>query len=192
MSKIGKRVENIIEKAVSGAMGKELILRNVGDDGVLSEKPTIDKNRVLSPKQVDHLDKFAAAVDFGNAVMSNPDLKETYEVKATKSKSAFRVAVTDYLKAPKVTAIDAAGYTGAVGSTILVKAKDDFDVKQVRVTIYNPAGDMVESGLAILDPIYRVRWIYTATQVVAILPGSKIKAESEDVPGNKGELIITL
>lgn len=190
--KIGKRLQNLVEKSVSGAMGKELILREVGDAGILAEAPTIDKNRVPTPAQEEQQDKFAAAADYANAVMENPDLKETYEMKATKTKTAFRVAFTDYLKSPKVKKIDASAYNGTVGSTIVIKAQDDFAVKQVRVSINNAAGDLVEEGLAVLDPIIRVQYIYTATQVVAILPGCKIKAVAQDIPGNKGELQITL
>jgi hypothetical protein len=190
--KIGKRLQNLVEKSVSGAMGKELILREVGDAGLLAEAPTINPNRVPTPAQEDQQDKFAAASDYANAVLENPDLKETYEAKATKRKPAFRVAFTDYLKAPKVKKIDSSGYKGTVGSTIVVRAVDDFAVKQVSVSIYNAAGDLVEEGLAILDPIIRVRYVYTASQVVAILPGCKIKAVAEDIPGNKGELQITL
>jgi hypothetical protein len=190
--KIGKRLQNLVEKSVSGAMGKELILREVGDAGILAESPTINPNRVPTPAQEDQQDKFAAASDYATAVLENPDLKETYEAKATKTKTAFRVAFTDYLTSPKVKKIDASGYKGTVGSTIAVRALDDFAIKQVNVSIYNAAGDLVEEGLAILDPIIRVRYVYTATQVVAILPGCKIKAVAEDIPGNKGELQITL
>jgi hypothetical protein len=192
MKKSTKKLENLVEKAVNGAMGKELVLRENGEGGTLVEMPTVDPNRVPTVKQEQQQEKFREASAFANSVLKNSELRETYEVKSKGKKNAFRTAFSDYLNDPKVKQIDASEYTGAVGSKILVKAQDDFDIKQLKVSIYNPAGDLVEEGLAVIDPVFKLRWIYTATQVVAILPGSKIKAVVQDIPGNKSELQITL
>lgn len=193
MSKrIGKRLQNVVEKAASGAMGKELILREVGEAGILAEAPTINKNRVPTPKQEEQQDKFAEAADYANSVLETPALKETYGMRATKKRPVFKIAFQDYLTPPRIKEIDTSEYNGAVGSTIVIKAFDDFAVKQVRVSIFNAAGDLVEEGLAIVDPTFKIRYNYTATQVVAILPGSKIKAVVQDLPGNKKELVKTL
>ena len=187
-----KRIEKIIEKSVNGAMGKEMILRENGEDGILANSPTVDPNRVPTKKQEDQQEKFREAAAYGNSVLKNPELKETYESKNLKKKNAFKAATTDFLSDPIVKKIDASDYNGTVGSKIAVKAVDDFNVTQVKVSIYNPAGDLVEEGLAVIEPLLKLKWIYTATQVVAILPGSKIKAVAQDIPGNKGELQITL
>jgi hypothetical protein len=192
MKKSTKKLENLVEKAVNGAMGKELVLRENGEGGTLAEMPTVDPNRVATVKQEQQQEKFREASAFANSVLKNPDLKETYEVKSKGKNNAFKTAFSDYLNDPKVKVIDTSEYTGAVGSRILVKAQDDFDIKQLKVSIYNAAGDLVEEGPATVDPIFKLRWIYTATQVVAILPGSKIKAVVQDIPGNKSELQITL
>ena len=187
-----KRVEKIMEKSFTRAMGKELILREDGKDGVLSEKPKVDPNRVPSVKQEEQQVKFKEASAYGTSVLANPELKETYEMKTKKKKNAFKAAVTDYLTSPEVTKIDASDYNGTVGSKIAIRATDDFSITQVKVSIHNAAGDLVEEGLAVLDPVLKIKWIYAATQVVAILPGSKIKAVVQDIPGNKSELQITL
>lgn len=195
MSKKGKstkRLEKLVEKSINGAMGKELVLRENGKEGVLSHMPTVDPNRVPTVKQEEQQEKFREAAAYGNSVLKNPELKETYELKNPKKKNAFKAATTDYLTDPFVKKIDASEYNGTVGSKIQVKAVDDFSVTQVKVSIYNAAGDLVEEGQAILDPVLKLKWVYTATQVVAILPGSKIKAVAQDIPGNKGELQITL
>jgi hypothetical protein len=191
-SKMGKRAQKVVEKAASGAMGKELVLREIGEAGVLAEMPTINKNRVPTPAQAGQQDKFAEAADYANAVLETPALKETYDAKATKKRPAFKIAFQDYLTPPRVKEIDTLEYNGTVGSIITVKAFDDFAVKQVKVSIYNAAGDLVEEGLAIADPIFKIKYNYTATQVVAILPGCKIKAVAQDLPGNKKELLKTL
>jgi hypothetical protein len=190
--KMGKRAQNLVVQATSGAMGKELILREIGEAGVLAEKPTINKNRVPTKAQAGQQDKFAEAADYANAVLESPALKESYGVRATKKRPVFKIAFQDYLTAPSVKEIDTSEYKGTVGSVITVKAFDDFAVKQVKVSIFNAAGDLVEEGLAIVDPIFKIKYNYTATQVVAILPGCKIKAIAQDLPGNKGELQKTL
>jgi hypothetical protein len=192
MKKSTKKLENLVEKAVSGAMGKELILRENGEGGTLAEKPTIDPNRVPTVKQEEQQQKFKEAAAYGTSVLANPELKETYEMKTKKKRNAFKAAVTDYLSVPEVRKIDVSDYNGTVGSKIAVRAQDDFSVTQVKVSIHNAAGDLVEEGLAVLEPVLKIKWIYTATQVVAILPGSKIKAIVQDIPGNKSELQITL
>ena len=53
------------------------------------------------------------------------------------------------------------------------------------------AGALVEEGDAILNPVNRNQWIYTATQNNATLAGSVITAYALDLPGNKGSLEIT-
>ena len=173
-------------------MGKDMILRENGEDGILAHSPKVDPNRVPTKKQEEQQERFREAAAYGNSVLKNPELKETYESKNLKKKNAFKAATTDFLTDPIVKKIDASEYNGTVGSKIAVKAVDDFNVTQVRVTIYNAAGDLVEEGQAVIEPLLKLKWIYTATQVVAILPGSKIKAVAQDIPGNKGELQITL
>lgn len=87
--------------------------------------------------------------------------------------------------------MDAADYKGIPGSTIVIQAKDDFRVSEVKLRIQTTAGLLVEEGNAILNPVNRNQWIYTATQNNATPAGSVITAYALDLPGNKGSLEIT-
>jgi len=73
-----------------------------------------------------------------------------------------------------------------------VNAKDDFRVALVKVSIHSAAGVLIEEGNAILDPIKRRLWNYTATQNNATATGSVISATATDLPGNFGSLEITV
>lgn len=75
---------------------------------------------------------------------------------------------------------------------IVVEAKDDFRVTEVSVSIRTAAGVLVEEGIAILNPIDRNEWVYTATQNNAELTGSIIQATARDMPGNKGTMEVTV
>ncbi|HEY1872514.1 MAG TPA: hypothetical protein VGG71_15725, partial [Chitinophagaceae bacterium] len=112
--------------------------------------------------------------------------------KAAPGSSAYNIAFRDFLKAPVVKKIDLSSYKGTTGSTIVITAKDDFRVAAVNVHIQTAAGVLVEEGNAILNPINRNQWIYTAVQNNATLAGSVINATAKDLPGNTGSLVITV
>ena len=74
-------------------------------------------------------------------------------------------------------------YTGEEGSTIRIKATDDFEVADVQVKIANADGTLVEVGNAVLqsDGLF---WLYTATKLNESLQGDKITVTVSDIPGN--------
>lgn len=74
-------------------------------------------------------------------------------------------------------------YDGTVGSTIKVRAIDDFMVETVRVEIYSADGSEVASGQAVLDN-NGIDWVYTATAVNEDLSGDRIVIKASDMPGN--------
>jgi hypothetical protein len=186
-------LDKLLVEAVSGAViGEKLTVRKRGDKTYLAKQRKADKNRVPTPAQEQFREDFAAATIYAGSAMASPELKKLYDLRATGNSTGFNVALKDYLKPPRVKTIDVGKYNGTPGSTILVRAIDNFRVKEVKVSIYNAAGDLVEEGQALLDPVVRVKWIYTALQVIAQLPGCKIKAVAQDLPGNSGELEITL
>ncbi|MDP4262235.1 MAG: hypothetical protein Q8941_06860 [Bacteroidota bacterium] len=184
--------ENPLVRGARGNFGKKYVYKKRGDDTHIARMPTVNKNAVATEKQVAVRDQFTSAALYAQGAISSPDLKKEYEKKATNGQTAFNVAFRDYLKAPVVKSIDTGKYNGTVGSTIVVKAKDDFRVKEVAVSIFSAAGALLEEGNAVLNPLDRNKWIYTATQANALLAGSKISASALDLPGNSGMLEITI
>ena len=103
------------------------------------------------------------------------------------------MALRDFLKAPVVKKINTEKYNGTPGSTIIIHAKDDFRVAEVKVSIYRAStGDLLEEGYATLAPINREQWIYTASQANAVAEPLKIVATATDVPGNTAVLEATV
>jgi hypothetical protein len=99
--------------------------------------------------------------------------------------------VEDFMSPPVVKSISTNAYTGIAGSTITIRAVDDFRVTGVQVEIFAASGTLLEKGNAVLQT-NGLDWIYTTTQSNAALTGSKINVIATDVPGNTGTLAVTL
>lgn len=127
--------------------------------------------------------RFQEAVIYGKSVLADPTTKALYEEKTAPGKSAYNVAVADYFNAPNIKEVDLSNYTGEEGSTIRIKATDDFEVADVQVKIANADGTLVEVGNAVLqsDGLF---WLYTATKLNESLQGDKITVTVSDIPGN--------
>ncbi|HEY2349761.1 MAG TPA: hypothetical protein VGH64_12120 [Puia sp.] len=184
--------DNLLVRGARGNVGKQFVYRKRGDNTIIARMPKINKDAVPTEKQAQKRDLFADAADYAKGVIASPDLKMEYEKKLTPGKSAYNLAVRDFLKPPVVKKIDLSNYKGQVGSVIVINAKDDFRVAQVKVSIHSSTGDLVEEGNAILNPVRRRLWNYTATQNNATLTGSVISATATDLPGNSGLLEITI
>lgn len=189
MSKI---TENLLVRGARGNLGKQFVYKKRGNDTHITRMPTISKDAVPTEKQAKTRDLFSEAAQYANGVMSSTDLKKEYEKKLTPGKTIFNLAVRDYLKPPVIRAIDSSGYKGVPGSVIVVNAKDDFRVAEVQLRIHTAAGVLLEEGKAVLDPVKRSLWNYTATQNNAVLTGSVVTAKALDLPGNAGSLEVTL
>jgi hypothetical protein len=186
--------DNLLVRGASGNVGKQFVYRKRGNETFITRMPATDKNAKPTEQQEKVRDLFASAAMYATGAIADPKIKELYQkkAKAGSGKTAYNVAFRDYLKAPVVKGIDTEKYKGTAGSTIVVKAKDDFRVAEVTVSIRTAAGVLVEEGIAILNPIDRNEWVYTATQNNAALTGSVIQATAKDLPGNKGILEITV
>ena len=185
---------NPLVQGASGNVGKKFVYRKRGKDTFITLMPELDKNATPTEQQVKVREQFYAASAYATGAIADPKIKAQYQKKA-KAKSgvtAYNIAFRDYLKAPVVKNTDTAKYTGTPGSQIVITAIDDFRVVEVTVSIKTTAGVLVEEGNAILNPVNRNEWIYTATQNNAALTGSIILATAKDLPGNKGTLQTTL
>lgn len=191
---MAKIKDNLLVRGASGNVGKQFVYRKRGDETFITRMPTTDKNAKPTEQQEKVRDQFTAAAGYATGAISDPKLKAEYQKKAkqTAGRTAYNVAFRDYLKAPVVKGIDTSAYNGTVGTTIVVDARDDFRVVEVTVSIKTAAGVLVEEGNAILNPINRNEWFYKATQANAAISGSVIQVTAKDLPGNKGNLQITL
>jgi hypothetical protein len=183
---------NLLVRGARGNVGKQYVYRKRGNKTFIGRMPAINKDAVPTSKQEKVRDQFAAASLYAQGAVADPELKKEYGKKASAGKNAYNIAFRDYLKAPQVKGIGTENYNGTPGSTIVIIAKDDFRVAEVTVSIRTAAGVLIEEGNAVLNPINRNKWTYTAKQSNASPPGSIINATARDLPGNKGVLEISL
>jgi hypothetical protein len=179
---------NQLVKGARGNVGRQFVYKKRGEDTHIAMMPVIDKNLKPTEDQSKIRDLFAAASQYAKGAMSSPDLKKEYQKKTSSRTTAFNIAFRDYLKPPVVREIDTEKYDGTPGSAIVVNAKDDFRVAEVKLSILHADGSLLEEGNAILNPIDRNKWTYTATQNNASPPGCTVSATALDLPGNKGTL----
>ena len=189
MAKINK---NLLVRGARGHMGKQFVYRKHGEDTLMTRMPDFNENLEPTEKQVGVRELFAEAAAYAKGAIADPELKKEYQKKAKPGRTAYNIAFRDYLKAPVVQSVNPVQYTGSASSKVEISAKDDFRVAAVTVSIYLPSGALLEQGNAVLNPINRNKWVYTATQPNNELQGSVIKATAFDLPGNQGSLAITV
>jgi|SaaInl7_150m_RNA_FD_contig_31_2127879_length_980_multi_14_in_0_out_0_1 hypothetical protein len=176
---------NPILEQISGKVG-DLVFRKYGDQTVLSQTPDVS-NRDWTPAQLAHREQFRQAALYGKIVMADPETKALYaDAAAAKGQPVFSLTVADFFNAPSVEEVDLAGYGGAVGDEIVIRASDDFEVVAVAVMLADDAGNPLESGPATETPADSGRWIYTATAAVTTGTTVRIAVTANDRPGGIG------
>jgi len=188
MAKAGK---NLILYGVSGKIGDQIVIRQRGGETILAQAPGKRTGEPTAAQKAQQ-QKFQQAVIYGKGVIADAGEKAEYEAKAEKGRTAYNVAVADFLHAPQIDEIDVTNYAGNKGDTIRVRATDDFKVVQVHIEIYNSDGSLVEEGDAVQQE-NGLDWIYTCTVDNTDTSGDKIVVKASDKPGNiaTGEEIIS-
>ncbi len=174
---MAKSKNNVVTHGLSGTIGDMLIFRQKGGKTIVATKS--EKPRKLPEIQKEQMRRFQHAALYAKAAQ----VSEEYKSAATKEKTAYIIAVADFLKAPSIEQVDLSAYTGQPGNTIRIRVIDDFAVKTVIVRITNGDGSLVEEGEAHPDAI-NFEWIYTATASNSSLDGDKIEIFASDTPGN--------
>ncbi|HVY75204.1 MAG TPA: hypothetical protein VG890_10260 [Puia sp.] len=182
--------ENLLLRGTSGTIDKMITYRQRAGKTIVSKKR--GKSSVpATAVQLSIQERFKKAVAWAKGAIKDAVVKAKYQAKAALGQSAFNVATVDAYNPPKVESIDTANYHGAAGDTILVKATDDFAITGLTVSVANAAGDLIESGDAVMQ-VNETDWLYTATKANAALAGSKITATAKDGPGNVTAFSVTL
>lgn len=175
---------NVVTHGLSGKIDL-LVFRQKGNKTFVSKAPR-SSTTPSSAAQNQVKQTFQQAVIYGKAINADPAKKTSYQDQAKEGQSAYNVAIADFFNAPDIEEIDVTTYTGNIGSTIVIKATDDFEVKTVHVKIENGDGSLVEQGNAVADAI-GLNFTYTATVANASLAGDKITVTAFDNPGNETE-----
>lgn len=179
---MAKAAKNIVLVGISGTIGGQLTARQWRGQTILAQPPGA-RTKAPTEAQRAHQQKFQQATVYGKAALKDPAVKAEYAEKGGNLRSAYNVAVADFLHAPDVDEIDVSNYLGAVNDPIRVRVTDDFKVVQVQVTIHNADGSTVEKGNAV-QQANEIDWVYTATVANESLEGDKIVIRASDRPGN--------
>ena len=179
---MAKSAKNIVLHGASGKLGNQIVIRQRGGEAILSQAPG-KREGESTPAQKAQQKKFEQAILYGKVQITDPTAKAEYEAKAGGMKSAYNVAVADFLHAPNIDEIDLTAYQGAANNTIRVRVTDDFRVQQVQVSILNSDGTLVEQGDAVKQA-NQIDWVYTATAANESTAGDKIVVRASDKPGH--------
>ncbi len=160
MAKVG---DNIVTTGLSGKLGNLIVFRNRGGKTIVAKAPK-KKTTEWTKAQQQHRLKFQEAILCAKSAIADKTTKEAYKAAAKEGQTAYNVAVADFLSAPYINEIDVTYYNGQPGSYIQLRAVDDFEVREVSVSIQDADGPEVESGAAVLQE-GSIWWRYTATRL---------------------------
>jgi hypothetical protein len=175
---------NPIMKGASGMLGKTVVYRESKDGTlIMANKPK--KSGIVTDQQLIVMSRFEEASQYAKAQLLDPTSKAEYTAAGiSKNRSAYQVAMSDYLKKPKMLECDTAAYTGLVGDIINVRALDDFKITSVQVRITSATGVLIEQGTAVSQALTPHIYRYAATAANATLHGTKVVVTLRDKPGN--------
>ena len=174
---------NPVVDRLRGRIG-DLVFKKVFGTAYVARKPETG-DREFTELQKANQERFRQATVYGKMAMADPQVRVLYEEAAKdKKQPVFSVMIADFFHAPTVDEIDLSGFTGQQGSTIGVRASDDFGVVGVNVTITDQAGLAIEQGPATMSATEPGKWLYTTT--TSIQPGTQVRVEAtaKDRPGN--------
>jgi hypothetical protein len=177
--------ENVITRRLHGKFGDQVVFRTRNGKSVTADVPKRSRKQAATT-QVKTRDRFKLASIWAKSTLEDADMLAAYSAKATDGKTAYVLAVTDFLKPPRISEISVAGYHGHPGDVIRVAAFDDFMVVTVKVQIKDATGTLIEAGACQPDS-RRMFWLYTATTEVIDLTGVEITAIATDNPEHTGE-----
>ncbi len=187
MAKIKKPDETDISAMLSDVVAPKMYRNRVVVSRVTHPKQS------TSEKKLEANDRFADANQYAKNILKMPGMKELYAKGiSARLSNTHTVAVSDYLNAPVIHAINIKEYHGTAGDKLRIRATDDFQVTSVEVRILNKEGNILEKGEALKNKRKPSSWVYTTTVNNTELEGTKIQVRAKDRPGNEvdGEVVV--
>ncbi|WP_295121229.1 hypothetical protein [uncultured Chitinophaga sp.] len=172
---------NFISTGASGLYLDQVVLKNK-DGKVTMAKPPKKRTGDPHPNTLAAQQRMQRAFVYGELVLTNPLKKAIYEDAVGSRKNIYKLAVTDFLNAPQIRAVDNIDYTGSPDGRLMVLATDDVKVASVTFELFDASGTLIESGPAM--PMERSGWWYTATKDNPSLTGTRVVISATDLPGN--------
>ncbi len=186
---MAKVTNNIFVRGLSGSVGDQFVIRTTrSGKTIIANKPAFDDNRQFTERQLTQQEAFREATTYAK-------FAKTQDVYVTLAKgtggTAYNLAVSDWFGTPKVLEINVDAWTGEVGQTIRVKAKDNVLVAGVSVVIRDANQNVLEAGEAVRAEEGGVWWNYTTQTSVSMEPFPIVEAIARDLPGNQDSFVIS-
>jgi hypothetical protein len=144
----------------------------------------------MAPSRRQSLDRLSAASQYAWIQLADPVMRAQYERGLTTKKSAYALAVADFLNPPEIRAVSLEQYTGHAGEPINLHVVDDFQVAGVRVVLLNSEGTPIEQGEA--RDQGNNTWCYDTRHTVPSFRRLTIVITAYDIPGNIDQQTIHL
>ena len=179
------RNNNVVTYNHTGRLG-DIILRMVDGRSVMSFYPKHrgGKRHWSRAQKMNHR-LFKAGTAYGKRAVAIPEGRRYYESKLKWGQHAENVAISDFMLHPEIREIDLSDYEGRAGNEIRVTVCHKYKVASVLVTILNALGLLVESGMAVEDPVESGELMYKALEKNPGLRGGRVIVKVTNLPGKE-------
>lgn len=160
-------------QVVRGTLGDQITIYERNGQIIMAKKRGPSKKKPTQ-KQLEARYKMKVAAAYAKAILQDPELKAYYAGKAGPGQNAYNLAVKDAYSSPEVQEIR------LEEDAVVVRARNEFRVAEVKVRVLDAAGRVQEQGNAILGR-NGVDWYY---KVEAWPVGGKVVVVVVDLPGN--------
>jgi hypothetical protein len=155
---------------------------------ILTRKPLFDENR----DYVEYLQAGQAAILESTTYANFARTQDVYlEKELETGLTAYNLAIADWFVAPKVSEINVDRWTGEIGQSIRVKARDNVRVARVMLVIRDGQGNVLEAGDAAQLKAGSPWWNYTTRSLVLMTPFPSVQAIAFDLAGNRDSFTIS-
>ncbi|MBW8686995.1 hypothetical protein [Chitinophaga rhizophila] len=166
--------DNILLQLVRGSIGKHITIYERNGQVIMAKKRG-PSSRKPTAKQLEARQKMTIAAAYARKLLNDPELKAYYSSLAGPGQNAYNMAIKDAYNSPEIQNII------LEDQAVVVTAKDEFRVAEVKVQVIDAAGVIIERGKAVLAR-NGVDWYYeTAARPV----GGKIVIMAVDLPGKE-------
>ncbi|MCX6246661.1 MAG: hypothetical protein NTW10_02910 [Bacteroidetes bacterium] len=179
-----------LSKNYSGIFGNQVVLKNRRGRSVITIPPARPK-KAPTVKQSAARERLRLAAAYAARAMQDPVLQAEYAAKARKGRSAYHLALIDFLRSPFILQADTSGYHGNKGDKITISAGDDFKLVSVTLKISSHDGTLVEEGDCVIS-MPSGQYVYAAREQLPSTDGVVILVRATDLPGNVTEKSVTL
>lgn len=186
---MAKLYSNILILGMNGVLGDQSVTPTprLGET-VLANKSMFGENRTHTETSKTHEAAIREATTYAN--LAKTQKVYTHKAKGTGT-TAYYIAIADWFDAPKVREINVDGWTGEIGQTIRVKARDNVMVARVSVVIRDAEDNVLEMGEAVQSEAGSAWWNYTTKSLVPMTPFPSVEGIAQDLPGNSDSFIIS-